>query len=146
MACEGDIFFILALEKDPTNIFVHSWDEATHRANILDPKHHYFIAEDAEQTSLGYAILIEDGFGCMEWKRVIVARRGDGIGSAFMEAVLTHFTDIKKLRKIWLDVYERNDRARHVYENLGFVEIGEDLTKVPGERLLIMEYQHQRTA
>jgi len=143
-ACENDIFFIHALEMDPANIFVHSWDEATHHANLLDPKHHYFIAEDIEKTSLGYAILIEDEAGSIEWKRIIVARRGNGIGSSFMEAILRHFSHKNKTRKIWLDVYAQNDRARHVYQNLGFVETGEDLKKVPGERLVIMEYHQPR--
>lgn len=139
VACEEDIFFILALEKDPSNIFIHSWNEATHRANMHNPKYHYFIAEDVEQTSLGYAILIEDEIGRIEWKRIIVARRGDGIGSAFMAAVLDYILTEGQAKTVWLDVYERNDRARHVYEKLGFVETGEDLEKVPGERLVIMQ-------
>jgi len=138
-AREDDLFFVQALEMDPANIFVHSWSEATHLANLHDPSYHYFIAENAEATSFGYAILRNDGPGRVEWKRIIVARRGDGIGSAFMKAVLDHFFTQHDTNTIWLDVYEKNDRARHVYEKLGFVEIGEDLIKVPGERLLIME-------
>jgi len=138
-ATDEDIFFILMLEKDPANIFVHSWDAEVHQANLQNPKYHYLIAEDGEHSSLGYAILVEDGIGRLEWKRIIVARRGDGIGSAFMAAVLDYTFTEGQAKTVWLDVYEQNDRARHVYEKLGFVETGEDLEKVPGERLLIME-------
>jgi len=138
-ATEDDIFFIRSLEMDPANTFVHSWDEATHRQNINDDAYHYLIAEDAEGHQLGYAILLDNAPGRVEWRRIIVARRSDGIGKAFMAAVLDYFFTKHKAEVVWLDVYEKNDRARHVYRTLGFTEVGEDLKTVPGERLLIME-------
>jgi len=136
-----DIFFIRALEMDPANLYVHEWDFETHEARLKDPDHHYLVALNIEGQPLGYAILIENKPGLVEWKRIIVARRGDGIGRAFMQAVLDYFFETKATDCIWLDVYEQNDRARHVYEKLGFQETGEDLGKVPGERLVIMEYR-----
>jgi ribosomal protein S18 acetylase RimI-like enzyme len=138
-ATPDDIFFIRALEMDPANLYVHSWDFATHEARINDPKFHYLIAEDAGGKPLGYAILLDNEPGRVEWRRIIVARRGDGIGKAFMQAVLEYFFTTQNAECVWLDVYEQNDRARHVYERLGFKETGEDLAKVPGERLVIME-------
>ncbi len=143
-ATEDDIFFIRSLEMDPANTFVHSWDEATHRRNIADPAFHYFIAVDIEDHQLGYAILMDNTPGRVEWRRIIVARRGDGIGKAFMAAVLDYFFTVHKAEVVWLDVYEKNDRARHVYRTLGFLEVGEDLAKVPGERLVIMECHQPR--
>ena len=138
-ATRDDVFFIRALEMDPANVFVHSWDKDAHIANLADPKFHYLIAEDIEREKLGYAILVDNEPGRVEWRRIIVARRGDGIGKAFMQAVLDYFFVSKKADCIWLDVYEKNDRARHVYGKLGFVETGEDLISVPGERLVLME-------
>lgn len=146
-ATEDDIFFIRTLEMDPANVFVHSWDEATHLACLADPAFHYLIAEDLEGTQLGYAILLDNtpanDLRRVEWRRIIVARRGDGIGKAFMQAVLDYFFTVHKAEVVWLDVYEKNDRARHVYSKLGFREVGEDLQKVPGERLVIMECVRQ---
>jgi len=138
-ADEDDLFFIRALEKDPANIYVHSWDEPTHRDHLSDPKYHYLVAEDVEGSPLGYAILHDDGPGRVEWRRIIVAARGRGVGKAFMAAVLDHFFKEHGTQVVWLDVYEKNDRAVHVYETLGFKATGEDLAKVPGERLVIME-------
>lgn len=143
-ATEDDIFFIRTLEMDPANIFVHSWDEATHRENLHNPAYHYLIAEDIEGLTLGYAILLDNAPGRVEWRRIIVARRGDGIGKAFMAAVLDYFFTNHKAEVVWLDVYEQNDRARHVYEKLGFEEVGEDLSAVPGQRLVIMECHYPR--
>ncbi len=138
-ATPDDIFFIRSLEMDPANTMVHAWDEATHRKNISDPSFHYLIAENIEGIKLGYAILLDNEPGRVEWRRIIVARRGDGIGKDFMRAVLGYFFTVHKAEVVWLDVYERNDRARHVYEQLGFQKVGEDLQSVPGERLVIME-------
>lgn len=138
-ATEKDIFFIRSLELDPANTMVHGWDEDTHRANIADPHYHYLIAEDVEHTALGFAILCDDKPGWIEWRRIVVARRGDGIGTDFMQAVIDRFTEAGT-DSIWLDVYETNDRARHVYGSLGFEEVRrEALAEDPSVTLVIME-------
>jgi len=138
-ATADDIFFIRALEMDPANVFVHCWDEETHRVNIANPQFHYLIAEGIQGTALGYAILLENEPGILEWRRIIVARRDDGIGSEFMQAVIDNFTN-KGATKLWLDVYEDNARARHVYKAMGFKEIHtEPLADDPNIMLVIME-------
>jgi len=139
-----DIFFIRALELDPANQYVHSWDEDTHRKKMVEPDFHYLIAEDVEGKSLGYAMLVYNTSSRLEWRRIIVAKRGVGLGTAFMRDVLAHFSRDQALKTIWLDVYTQNDRARHVYTTLGFREVGIDTTKVPGEKLVIMEYSPPR--
>jgi len=138
-ATADDIFFIRALEMDPANIFVHCWDEEVHRQNIADPLFHYLIAEGIQGTALGYAILVENEPGIVEWRRIIVARRGDGIGTAFMQAVIDQFAD-NETSTLWLDVYAENERARHVYSSLGFQEVRtEPLANDPDITLVIME-------
>jgi len=138
-ATADDIFFIRALEMDPANVFVHCWDEKTHRQNIADPLFHYLVAEGIQGTALGYAILVENKPGIVEWRRIIVARRDDGIGSAFMQAVIDDFSD-KGASMLWLDVYEDNQRARHVYSSMGFKEVRtEPLASDPAVTLVIME-------
>jgi len=135
----GDIFFIRALEMDPANVFVHCWDEDTHRTYMNDPKAHYLIAEGVQGTALGYAILFENEPGIIEWRRIIVARRDDGIGSEFMQAVIDKFLD-QGASKLWLDVYEDNARARHVYRALGFDEVRTEVpASDPDTTLVIME-------
>jgi diamine N-acetyltransferase len=141
LATEDDIFFIRMLEMDPANQFVHRWSEEQHARKLADPTYRYFIAENVEGKPIGFAILNYNSAERLEWRRVIVARRGFGIGRAFMRDVLACFAQDEALETIWLDVYARNERAVHVYTSLGFEQTGEDLTSVPGERLLIMEYR-----
>lgn len=138
-ANEEDIFFIRALELDPANQYVHSWDEDTHREKMAHPSFHYFVAEDVEEKPLGYAVLTYNNPERLEWRRIIVARRGAGLGTTFMRDILKHFSKDQTLKTIWLDVYEENARARHVYASLGFRETGTDTAKVPGRTLILME-------
>lgn len=138
-ATADDIFFIRTLEMDPANVFVHCWDEETHRKNMADPRAHYLIAEGIQGTALGYSILIENEPGIIEWRRIIVARRDDGIGTEFMQAVIGNFTELGA-STLWLDVYEENERARHVYSAMGFEEVRtEPLASDPSVTLVIME-------
>ncbi len=138
-ATADDIFFIRSLELDPANIFVHSWDEETHHQKMADPRVHYLVAEDIEGTSLGFSILIETEPGTVEWRRVVVARRGDGIGTEFMQTIIDDFRD-KGTAKLWLDVYQENTRAYHVYSSLGFTKVRvEPLPDQPDKDLVIME-------
>ncbi|MEU7001105.1 GNAT family protein [Nonomuraea sp. NPDC046570] len=49
---------------------------------------------------------------------------GKGFGSEAIRLVLDHAFTTTPLHRISLDVFAFNDRARHVYEKLGFVEEG----------------------
>ncbi|WP_262692539.1 GNAT family N-acetyltransferase [Kordiimonas aestuarii] len=140
LGTEDDIFFIQALEMDPANQYVHRWSENLHKKKLADTTYRYLIAEDVEGRPIGFAILNYNSADRLEWRRIIVARRGFGIGRAFMRDVLAYFARDKALKTIWLDVYARNERAVHVYASLGFKQTGEDHTSVPGEQLVIMEY------
>lgn len=47
-----------------------------------------------------------------------------GYGSDAVRALLAFGFGQLRLERIWLDVYDFNERARHVYERVGFVEEG----------------------
>jgi RimJ/RimL family protein N-acetyltransferase len=49
---------------------------------------------------------------------------GRGYGSDALRAILTFGFDELRLERIWLDVYDFNERARRVYERVGFVHEG----------------------
>jgi RimJ/RimL family protein N-acetyltransferase len=70
---------------------------------------------DIDQTngSAGLGIVIGDP-----------ADTGRGYGTAALRAVVAFGMDELRLERIWLDVYAFNDRARRVYERVGFVREG----------------------
>jgi len=52
------------------------------------------------------------------------ANRGKGHGTDMLRALLAFAFASLRLERVWLDVYGFNDRARRVYERVGFVEEG----------------------
>jgi diamine N-acetyltransferase len=49
---------------------------------------------------------------------------GQGYGSDALRALVAFGFGELRLERIWLDVYDFNERARHVYERVGFVHEG----------------------
>ena len=84
-----------------------------------------WIAEGPSGETLGYVILGESGFLTPEthaflydiW--VAPDHRDQGVGKALVDWA-SNWARERGHRKIKLEVGERNDRARHVYESLGF--------------------------
>lgn len=138
-ATDGDIPFICALESAPENIYVHSYSEDVHREKLASTDAHYLIGENEDGETVGYAILFDDGPGRVEWRRIIVSKPGSGIGAPFMDAIIEHYRQ-QGTKTLWLDVYEDNRRARHVYRGRGFMETGtQPLEEGSKTNLVIME-------
>lgn len=136
-ANEGDIPFILACEAGPASRFVQGDDEATHRANITDARFTYLIAErSGSGAPLGYTLLVASGDGRTEWRRIIVENPGKGTGKEFMQLVINR-TFAAGTNTLWLDVYEDNARAQHVYKSLGFTETHREPSQDNRERELV---------
>jgi len=143
-AIPADINFISRQEANPKNEYIHRWDNATHQQNLTNTQFHYLIAKDSNDKSLGYAILKDNEDGRIEWRRVVIATPGKGVGKAFMKDVLASFKACKEAT-IWLDVYEDNERARHVYRSLGFKETHKEACPNNTKNTLVfMEYAHMK--
>jgi RimJ/RimL family protein N-acetyltransferase len=52
---------------------------------------------------------------------------GRGYGTDTLLTLARHAFEVLGLRRVLLDVAQTNDRARHVYEKLGFVHVGQHL-------------------
>ena len=52
------------------------------------------------------------------------ADTGRGYGSAMLRALVGWAFDTLRLERLWLDVYDFNERARRMYERVGFVHEG----------------------
>ena len=82
------------------------------------------LAEQAT-TLVGFACLFIDDdlqFGTLLDNLHIAAQwQGAGIGKQLLQACATRISDLSKNHKLYLWVYETNERARKVYERLGAV-------------------------
>jgi len=138
-----DLPFILTTEAQACQEgFVGQDDATTHRAWFDDPDvAHRVILRHGQ--AVGYLILrgLADRHEAVEVKRLCLTERGDGIGSAVIAWLLPWAFNERGSHRVWLDVYEDNLRARHLYKRAGLREEGRlrECIKGPaGYRTLIL--------
>lgn len=123
IATGADIPAIIKLERNPTACqFVGQWSEDRHRSTLAGSDARYYVSESEAGEVEAYVILRglkEDSRG-IEIKRVVVGTPERGLGRRILtEIIRIAFTELGAHR-LFLDVFEDNARARHLYESLGF--------------------------
>jgi len=123
-----DLDWLLAQERRADYaLFICQWSRDRHRRNLSDPGYAYFIAVDEAaaadaEARIGFAILagLDGAAADVELVRTAVRQAGRGHGREMLRAVLAEAFDRLGARRVWLDVYDDNPRARRTYEALGF--------------------------
>lgn len=122
----ADLDFVLAAENHPENApFVAQWSSEQHISSFADKDVLHVIIE-SDQERVGYAILagLKNKNKSLELKRVVIVEKGRGLGRAALELFKKLAFEERKAHRLWLDVRENNDRARHLYKSAGFIEEG----------------------
>ncbi|CAM4398037.1 GNAT family N-acetyltransferase [Paenibacillus tarimensis] len=137
--------FIVAAETDEANRpYVTSWSLDRHREALDDEDMLHCIVEDAAGVRVGYLIVLGAAglHSTVELLRLVITDKGKGYGRSVLEAVQAFAFRERSARRLWLDVRERNARARRLYASCGFKVEGtmRDVcrTKEGYESLLIM--------
>ncbi len=123
LARAEDIAAILALERLPEyRTFVGNWTEDEHRMRMAGTDCRYLIAEPESGEVAGFAILrgLVSPHRSIRLQRIVVAKPDRGTGRQMLAGILNHVFRDLKAHRLWLDVFETNTRAQHVYERLGF--------------------------
>jgi RimJ/RimL family protein N-acetyltransferase len=118
-----DIPRIMAIERIPEyRTFVGNWSEEEHHAKMAGEDCRYLIAESESGEMAGFAILrgVVSPHRSIRLQRIVVANPERGIGKQMPAGILGHVFRELKAHRLWLDVFETNTRAQHVYESLGF--------------------------
>lgn len=122
-ANSADIPAIVAIERLPAaSRFVGQWSEERHRASLASGDARYYISETESGEVQAYAILrgLQETAGAVELKRIVVAMPERGLGRTMLrELIRIAFRELGAHR-LYLDVFDDNARARHLYESLGF--------------------------
>lgn len=101
-------------------------------AEVLDPSNIFFIAFVDDQPA-GYCkmrpgahVQMQTTEQAIEISRFYARKNsiGKGIGEAMMQHALTYAQD-QQYKKIWLGVWEKNERAIAFYQSFGFSKFGE---------------------
>jgi diamine N-acetyltransferase len=134
-AVAADVPQISAMERlVGVRDFVGQWSEERHLRTLASDDARYFVSESAPGALQAYAILrgIGDASRSIELKRVVVAAPGRGLGRRILKELMRIAFEDLHAHRMFLDVFEDNTRARHVYESLGFVYEG--IMREAGER------------
>jgi RimJ/RimL family protein N-acetyltransferase len=121
-----DLHFVVAAERLPGyEHLVGRSTPAQHEAFLVDGRHAYFIAE-AAGAPVGFVIVRDwnawDGVSLV--KRVVVTEPGRGLGRAMLKAVVDRVFSQTNAHRLEIGLFPTNERARRVYEAVGFVPEG----------------------
>ena len=87
---------------------------------------------------VGYFILApESNSDSVEFRRIVVARKGKGIGQQAIPVMENFCHQTLNCNRIWLDVYDFNSRGIHLYEKLGYRRFSQG--DFEGKRLFFYE-------
>jgi RimJ/RimL family protein N-acetyltransferase len=125
-AVPEDLPYILRLEKHYNELgFIGADSLETHQRRFADPDCLYWVVESNGQPA-GYAVLrgLASPNRSVELKRIAIAEPGQGLGRRVLAAIIAEAFENLSAHRLWLDVFDHNLRAQHVYRSLGFVQEG----------------------
>jgi diamine N-acetyltransferase len=123
LATPLDLPAIVKLERTPfAQEFVGQWSEERHRTTLESRDARYYVSQTDWGEVQAYAILrgYQETSGSIELKRIVVAVPERGLGRRMLRELLRIVFREHGAHRMFLDVFEDNSRARHVYESLGF--------------------------
>lgn len=119
----NDIDFIQTQEtREEFRTLIKQGSREQHSQNITHPDYRYLIIENEQGERQGYAIL--SGLTSVNrsicLNRLVIAQPGKGYGKVALRLIIKKVFEEFKAHRFWLDVFEYNHRAKHVYESVGF--------------------------
>lgn len=123
----ADVPAIVAIEQIPEyRSYIGSWSPDEHLRTMADPDNEYFVARDESGAVEGFAILqgVQSEHRNLHLKRIAVGTPNRGLGRVLLEYVMARAFEHHGAHRFWLDVFDTNTRARHLYAAYGFREEG----------------------
>jgi diamine N-acetyltransferase len=123
----SDLKDIIRLEHHPDNKeFILPYSLSRHQQALeSDNEGHLKLMTD-EGSIIGFVLLagLNNPNQSVEFRRIVVALKGMGYGRQGIALVKEHCFEHLMCHRLWLDVFEDNERARQLYRSEGFVEEG----------------------
>jgi len=123
-----DLAYVLQAEQDSENSgFIMPWPLAEHHQALHNLNLAHLIIEKRESKQpMGFILLagLEDANKSIEFRRIVITEKGAGFGKEALGLVKKLAFEQLKTHRLWLDVKDYNQRARHLYESVGFVVEG----------------------
>jgi RimJ/RimL family protein N-acetyltransferase len=129
----SDLDFVLEAEQHSENqAYVGQWSHQQHLAALTNPDYAHLLIERASPESVnpiqavGYVIVtgLQGLDHNVNLKRLVITVKGQGYGHQVVQLVKQLAFEEWRVHRLWLDVKDYNQRARHLYATEGFVEEG----------------------
>ena len=126
LTTKEDLPYILEIENQAENRpFIGAYSMDRHRGVIENSDELHLTFKDQGKL-IGYAILqgLDNQNNVIEFKRITIVEKGKGYGRAALKEVKKYCFEKLNCHRLWLDVFDFNTRARHLYKSEGFTEEG----------------------
>lgn len=123
----ADVPAIVAIEQMPEyRSYIGWWSAEEHLRMMASADNEYFVARNDAGAVEGFAILqgVQSEHRNLHLKRIAVRTPNRGVGRALLESVMARAFEHHGAHRFWLDVFDTNTRARHLYAAYGFREEG----------------------
>lgn len=118
-----DMPLIMKMESD-NNQFVTEYSREKH-VDILEDKNymHLSVKRNDNGKLVGLVLLfgIQDVNRVLEFRRLAISEKGAGFGRETIRIIKHYCFEQLKFHRLWLDVFDDNQRAIGLYESEGFV-------------------------
>ncbi|MBW3695316.1 N-acetyltransferase [Vibrio sp. T187] len=133
----ADIPTFVAFESaSDTSDFIIPYSAERHRLEMENELITYLSIYD-DQVLAGFIILAVHDNDDIEFRRIVVGKKGQGIGQSAVTLMEGYCASQFGGKRVWLDVFAENERGQHIYQKLGYkiFKTGDFQSK----RLLFME-------
>ncbi|WP_366051009.1 GNAT family N-acetyltransferase [Moritella sp.] len=107
--------------QDHSKPFLNVKSMADYESEFTEINTTYLCIINSSNIILGYFILVKSAQKkSIQLKRILISKESLGIGQRALAKLEEYCISIMGIKRIWLDVYDNNYRAIHVYKKLGY--------------------------
>ena len=125
---ESMLDYIVSLEQEEYNReFIFPYTRQKHLSSLQNSDIlHILVKETLNHEIIGFIILagMESQHRSLEFRRIVINNKGKGFGRASLQLVKRFCFKELNYHRLWLDVFEHNERAIYLYKSEGFREEG----------------------
>ncbi|WP_299008969.1 GNAT family N-acetyltransferase [uncultured Shewanella sp.] len=139
LSCVEDIPYFVSMEqKAGTMEYIIPYSDEKHLSEMTKDDIVYLSILE-EQVLVGFIILFIDASRCVEFRRIVIGEsgRGRGVGQLAIQKMEVYCQSKLRAHRIWLDVFDKNDRGQYLYKKLGYRQF--DQQNIDGNLLLYFE-------
>ncbi|NRA65277.1 MAG: GNAT family N-acetyltransferase [Pseudobacteriovorax sp.] len=135
LEAELPLFVEMETDQEVKN-YIHSYSLEQHRL-VFDQENSHYLTIMCDREVIGFFLLVMSLDDCqsVEFRRIVIRPRGQGFGQKAIAEMEIFCAAELKVRRIWLDVYEHNERGRHLYHKLGYSEFKTSIRAEEGDLL-----------